>query len=46
MPSAVSVVALGGAKRPKLTKMRVSQKTSTNRKGVRIELPVCTSRSQ
>ena len=36
---AATTVAFLGAKRPKLAKMMVSQKTKTNRNGTGMELP-------
>src|SRR5262245_11314944 len=41
-----STVALGGAKRPKLTNRTVSQNTSTTRNGIAIELPLCSISNQ
>ena len=46
MQSAAMVVALLSAKRLKLTKMTVSQKISTTRKGIGIDLPVLTNSSR
>src|SRR5258708_18917987 len=42
----VTTVALGGAKRPKLTKMVMSQKTSTTSKGIVIEVTPCSNINQ
>ena len=44
--SEVITVALGGAKRPKLTKIIASQKTTMNKKGTEIEPPACSKSSQ
>ena len=43
---AAITVALGGAKRPKLTKIKMSQKTSTTRNGVGIALSLCSTSNQ
>ena len=43
---AVMTVALRDAKRPKLAKMTLSQKTKTTRNAMGIEIPLCSNSSQ